>query len=255
MAKKKPTLNYLDEFTYFNITYRFADDNKAEAIVDRLSKISLSEFKEVKATHDLEFIALLEEIIPELHTNPYLTFEIKNTEIYLSKKKISISYPKDLIKGGRRIFSPKMRRIIPPSREEKKDINEKKKIKSEDLAHIDSFIKIFLLPEVMDSKLPDLEDSTIIFKIKYDHEPTLDTLNQLIENSLFEIKKFKFKNFDCEITENKNKFYFSIDPDHTSIMCSFIYNKSEFSILESNIEELLKKSYNKYKEIMEMLKF
>ena len=255
MAKKKPLLNYLDEITYFHIAYRFTEDENSKSILEKLSKISLSEFKEVEADHDLEFIALLEEIIPELHPNPYLTFEIKNTEIYLSKKKISISYPKDLIKGGRRILSPKMRRFIPPSREEKRDIDEKKIIKSEDLTHIDSFIKIFLLPEVMENKLPDLEDITIIFKIQYDHEPDLDTLNQLIENSLFKIKKFKFENFDCEITENKNKFYFSIDPDHTNIMCSFIYNKSEFSILESHIEDVLKKSYNKYKEIMEMLKF
>ena len=254
MAKKKPSLNYLDEFTYFHIAYRFAEDNRVKAIVDKLSKISLSEFKEVKVDHDLELIALLEDMLPELHSNPYLTFEIKNTEIFLSKKKISISYPKNLMKGGSRILSPRMRKFIPAPREDKEKKDAKFQINSEDLTQIDSFIKVFLIPEIMENKFPNLEDITIVFSIKYGQKPKPDRLNQIIEKNLFEGKKFKFENFGCEITENKNKFYFSIDSDSRNVMCAFIYDKSEFSILESNIEELIKNSYNKYKEIVEMLK-
>jgi len=254
MAKKKPFLNYLEEFSYFQIAYRFAEDNTAEAIVEKLSKVSLSEFKDVKAANDLEFISLLELIIPELSTNPYLTFEIKNTEIYLSKKKIAISYPKDLMKGGRRIVSSKLRRFIPAPREELEEKDAKLQINSENLTQIDSFIKVFLIPKILENNFPDLEDITVIFRIKYDHKPKLDLLNQIIEKNLFEGRKFKFEKFDYELAENKNKFYFSIDPDSLNIMCVFIYDKSEFSILESNIEELLKNSYNKYKEIIELLK-
>ncbi len=254
MAKKKPTLNYLNEFTYFHIAYRFAEDNKAEAIVEKLSKISLSEFKDVRADHDLEFIALLEQLLPELTPNPYLTFEIKNTEIFLSKKKIAISFPKNLMKGGRALISSKLRRFIPAPRKELKEKDAKLEINSEDLTQIDSFIKVFLIPEILENKFPDLEDITVIFRIKYDHKPKLDLLNQIIEKNLFEGRKVKFEKFDFEITENKSKFYFSIDPDNLNIMCVFIYDKSEFSILESNIEELLKFGYNKYKEVIEMLK-
>ena len=254
MAKKKPTLNYLDEFTYFHIAYRFAEDNKAEAIVEKLSKISLSEFKDVRADHDLEFIAVLEQLIPELTPNPYLTFEIKNAEIYLSKKKIAISFPKNLMKGGRSLISSKLRRFIPAPREELKEKDTKLQINSEDLTQIDSFIKVFLIPEILENKFPDLEDITVIFRIKYDHKPKPDLLNQIIEKNLFEGRKFRFEKFDYELTENKSKFYFSIDPDSLNIMCVFIYDKSEFSILESNIEELLKYGYNKYKEIIEVLK-
>lgn len=254
MGKKKPTLNYLDEFTYFHIAYSFAEDNKAEAIVEKLSKISLSEFKDVKADHDLEFITLLEQLIPELTPNPYLTFEIKNTEIYLSKKKIAISFPKSLMKGGRTLISAKLRRFIPAPREELKEKGIESQINSESLTQIDSFIKVFLIPEILENKFPDLEDITVIFRIKYDHKPKPDLLNQIIEKNLFEGRKFKFEKFDYELTENKNKFYFSIDPDSLNIMCVFIYDKSEFSILESSIEELLKCSYNKYKEIIELLK-
>ncbi len=255
MAKKKPTLNYLNEFTYFHIAYRFAEDNKAEAIVEKLSKISLSEFKKAKVDYDLELIKVLEDLILELQRNPYLTLEIKNTEIYLSKKKITISYPKNLMKGGKRILGTKSRFIFSSFREDQKRIKDKKRINSESLAQLDSFIKLFLIPQVMENNLPELEDITIIFRITYDHEPNIESLNQLIENQLSEKKKFKFENFEYEITENKNKFYFSINPDKANIMCSFIYDKSEFSILESPIEELIKKSYNKFKEIMEMLNF
>ena len=254
MAKKKPTLNYLDEFIYFHIAYRFAEDDKSQIITDKLSKISLSEFKDVKADHDLEFIAVLEQLIPELTPNPYLTLEIKNTEIYLSKKKIAISFPKVLMKGGRALISSKLRRFIPAPREELKENDAKLQINSEDLTQIDSFIKVFLIPEILENKLPDLEDITVIFRIKYDHKPKPDLLNQIIEKNLFEGRKFRFEKFDYELTENKSKFYFSIDPDSRNIICVFIYDKSEFSILESNIEELLKKSYNKYKEINELLK-
>ena len=254
MAKKIPILNYLDEFIYFHIAYRFAEDNKAEAIVDKLSKISLSEFKDVTAEHDLEFITLLEQILPELTSNPYLTLEIKNAEIYLSKKKIAISFPKNLMKGGRSVLSSKLRRFIPAPREKLKEKDVKLQINSENLTHIDSIIKVFLIPEIMENKFPALEDITVIFRIKYDHNPKPDLLNQIIEKNLFEGRKFKFEKFDFEFTENKSKFYFSIDPDSRNVLCVFIYDKLKFSILESNIEELLKYSYNKNKEIIELLK-
>ena len=100
-------------------------DNKTKDIAEKLSKVSLSQLKDVKAKHDLEFISILEVLVPELSTNPYLTFEIKNTELYLSKKKITFSYPKDLMKGGRRILSTKRKRFIPILRDDLEKKEEK----------------------------------------------------------------------------------------------------------------------------------
>ncbi len=255
MAKKNLSLTFLDEFIYFHVAYRFVEDNTSEIIKEKLSKISLSEFEKVKVDSDLKLISILEEILPELDRNPYLSFEFENSEIFFSKKKITISYPKNLMKVGKRLNpSLKMRRFISTPIEAKIKRTDKKTINSESLTRLDSFIKIYLVPKVIEKNLPDLEDITMIFKIKYNQSTNLETLDKLIETNLFKNKKFKFENFDCEITENKNKFYFSIDPDVNSIMCSFIYDKSEFSILEHQIEEVLKKSYDKYQEIKELLK-
>jgi len=248
--KKQQKLSFLDNFVFLNISYKFREEKESEEFKKLLSNISLNRFENVKSEYNIEKAAIFEDYLPELTRNPYLTFRFKDFEVFFSSKKINISFPitapdfegRIILRGGRRL-SPIS---IPRDKE-------KYKLDITSLIEIESFIKIFLINNLMNKKIPELENCIVNFQIDLNHEPNFNKINQLMEEQLLKNKKFLFENFNFEIEEDKNKYYFGLTPNLEYIVCSFVYEPDQVSILKDELISILEKSYKIYSEIIRVL--
>ncbi|MBA7550869.1 hypothetical protein ES705_43398 [subsurface metagenome] len=232
----------------FHISYKFKEDSDdLDNFRDILSKISLSKFEKVKYDFSLERISIIEQLFPEVTKTPFVIFNFKELELYLSTKKINISYPKDLT--GRRRVIPKRGKGFwaPPFIKEK----EKRTLDFNDLKELDDFIKIFLLSEVMGNINLDLEEMFIAFQLDLGKELNLERISQDFKPEIFKDNRFILERFDFEITEEGNIYYFEVIQNRSEIMCSFMYNIEKYSIFKETLEVLVRESYEKCNKILE----
>jgi len=253
MAKKeKPEL--LEDIIFFNVTFRFLESDNSTHVKDVLSKLSLLDFKDITVDYNIERISIIEELLPEAGITPNLTLVLKDFEIFLSKKKITLSYPKDLERSGRSFYRSKDlgMRIMPsfPSKREKK----KEPINFTDLDEVDLLLKMFILPEILEEKIPKLNEISVIFGIEINEPPKIESLNKVIEEKYLDTKKFILEDINFEIDEEENKYFFSVRQDYKNILCSFIYSDSNLSIMKSKLKDILVQNYKKFNELMGELK-
>lgn len=243
--EKTKDQDLFNKFEFFHMAFKFEENGKSEDISNLLSNLSLSNFERVKPEYDFKKIEILEEVFPELIRSPHLIFRFKNTEVFLSKKKITITYPKEAT--GLK-FVPKVDRRYFGDMTKKGE-----KIKVDDLRELDSFIKMFIISDLMRDISPKLNEVSVIFQLKLDNNPNLDVINETFEGELFKTQKFILDEFNFEVTEDKNRFYYSIKSDDTSIMCSFLYDKNKFSLLKNSLEDIINTSYKYFTKIMDVL--
>ena len=250
--KEKPKL--LENLSFFNITFRFIESDKSTNIKDILSKLKLLDFKDITVDYNIDKISLIEEIIPELGFTPNLTLSSKDFEIFLSKKKITLSYPKDLSRSGRKFYrgKDKSMRIMPSYT--RKSETKREPINVSDLDQVDLLIKMFLIPEILEKKIPKLNEISVIFGVELKGEPKIESMSKIIEESLLTTKKMVLEDVNFEIDEKGNKYFFSLHQSSNNILCSFIYPDSKLSIMENKLQDILIQNYNKYNELMEELK-
>ncbi len=254
MAKKKKELSFLENFNFFNITFRFERTGEFKELEERISKINLLKFDDIKFEYNIEKISIMEDIFPEMVISPNIMFVTKGFEVFLSKKKVSISYPTGLSKSRRHISFRGLTkaRALPIYRFEEE--KEKRKITFEDLNKVDLFLKMFLIPELLENKMPELKEISIIFSLNLEKKINIESINNVIESNLLKNKNINLESIDFEILENENRYFFTIDTSTKSILCSFIYSETKFSIFENKIEQLMIKNYEKFLDIMEELK-
>ncbi len=253
MAKKeKPEL--LENIVFFNISFRFLESDTNTHVKDVLSKLKLLDFKDITVDYNIERISIIEELLPEAGITPNLTLVVEDFEIFLSKKKITLSYPKDLERSGRTLYRSKDlgMRIMPsfPSKREKK----KESINFTDLDKVDLLLKMFILPEILEEKIPKSNELSVILGIEINKPPKIESINRVIEEKFLETKKFILEDINFEIDDEENKYFFSLRQDNKSMLCSFIYPNSDLSIVKSKIKDILVQNYNKFNELMGELK-
>jgi len=252
---KKKEQNIFENINYFNITYRFRDEeiDKNKEIAERLSKISFSNFDKVIIDYNIEIISLMEDLSSEFMTGPNIKFQLKNFEVFLSRKKIAISFPEEKLRSGRSILRVGSQglRSVP-----KYEVSEKKKEKEQigkNLEEIESYIKFFILPVLLGNKIPEFKEISIIFEVSREKGINIEKLNNLIEKNLLNTKKIEIGRMEFEIKEEEAKYFYAFRPDKNDILCSFIYEDLNLSFLHTKIIELLELSFKKYKEIIKIM--
>lgn len=240
------------EFNYFTLVYKFGVTEKEDQISDALKKLSLLKFENIKMDYHIERLNIFEELIPEMGYLPNLSLELGPIELLLSNAKINISYPKEGSKRGRTIRTTKERIRIFPAFVPRED--EKPKFSIQDLDRVDLLLKSFLISDILNKKIPQIDEISIYFGINLEKEAKMQFINNLIEENLLKNVKLNIEDIGLEIEEDKNKYYFGISSDNEHIRCNFIFQGTEFSIIENKIEDILQRCYNVFNKYLKDLK-
>lgn len=240
------------KFNYFTLTYKFGETEKNSQITEALKNLSLLKFENIKIDYHIEGLNIFEELMPEIGHLPNLKLELGLIELLLSNARIRITYPKESSKRGRTIRSTKERIRVFPAYTPKED--EKTKSSIPDLDSIDLLLKSFLISDILDKKIPQIDEISIYFGINLEKEAKTQIINNLLEENLLKNVKLNIEDIGLEIEEDKNKYYFGISSDSKHIRCNFIFQGTEFSIIENKIEDILQRSYNVFNKYLKDLK-
>jgi hypothetical protein len=251
----KIEVNQLDQFSFFNIIFTFEKDEKTKSITENLKEFSSLKFEEVKIGYRVERFLLFEELAPEIGHAPNLRIELNNMELFLSESRISISFPSDLSRQGRIVrtsLKGKTTKVFPSFK--LREPEERPKMTIKNLDKVDLFVKNAFIFKLLNNNLPKMKEISIIFGIELKKIPNVDFISNTIRKELFEDKELSFGDFDFEIKEEKNEYFFDINLDDKLVNCSFVYDSSEFSLIGNKLEDIIKNSYDKFIEIINKLK-
>jgi len=240
------------KFKYFTLTYKFGETEKDNQISEALKNLSLLKFENIKIDYHFEGLSIFEEIIPEIGHSPNLRLELGLIELLLSNARISVIYPGETSKRGRTIRSTKERMRVFPGFMPRED--EKAELVTPDLDRIDLLVKSFLISDILNKKIPLIDEISIYFGIDLEREATTQFINNLIEENLLKNVKLNIEDIGLEIEEDNNKYYFGISSDSEHIRCNFIFQGSDFSIIENKIEDILQRCYNEFNKYLKDLK-
>lgn len=242
----------LKKFRSFRIKFEFENTDEQEKLKELLKKLTLLKLENIKIDYHIKSINIFQEVIPEFHFVPNLKIDFKSLSLILNPATIIVSFPllRDRDSRGLSIWRSRIR-VFPTS----STLEEQEDLKVEDLEKIDIFIRTFLFSEILSRNLPEFKKVSITFSIELEETFDMSLFNEVSKKNIFTEHKVNTEAVEFELEDkNEDSFYFSLIKNENDIKCVFVFKDSIEKIFESKIIDFLQRCYEKYNEILGLMK-
>ncbi len=249
MAEMK---DILKKFKSFRIRFDFENTDEQEKLKELLKKLTLIKLENIKIDYHIKSFNLFQEAFPEFHFVPNLKIDFKSLSLILNPTTIIISFPllRERSSESLRVWRSRISVFPTTSMTEKPEA-----LKVEDLERIEVFIRSFLFSEILSRNLPELKEMSITFSIEVEETLDMSMFNELSKKNIFVDHKVNTEAVEFELEEeNKDSFYFSLIKNENDVKCIFTFKDSIEQLFNSKIVDILQRCFEKYNEILGLMK-